>query len=244
MKNLTRKLCEIMSEINEVEKTGYNTHNKYAYVTEAELMRVVRPKLAEKGIFIFKSVEDMTKEENLTSIKVKYTFCDSESGETFEVYGHGQGADKQDKGYGKADTNAYKYFLLKNFLISTEDDPENDNIQAQKENSNLTTKRAGPAPGPKKAGPVAAKGPAAAPKAAPQGFAKPVAAKPPTVTKPALAAAPAPTKSAFGQPTGNVVKSTFGSNPKAAPPPPPPADYDDSDTFEDAAPETEVQETF
>lgn len=125
MKNLVTKLVEILKAVDsKVEKSGFNDHQNYAYVMEKDLLDSVRKDIAEKGIFIFSSTEEVHHEGKLTTIKVKNTFVDSESGETFEVYSAGQGADGQDKGVYKAITGAYKYFLMKNFMLAGDEDPE------------------------------------------------------------------------------------------------------------------------
>lgn len=120
-----------MGAAQKVNKSGYNAHQKYKYVMESDLLEALRSELINQGVFIFQSVEDIQREGELTTVKVKYTFVDSESGESFEVWGAGQGADKQDKGVGKAQTNAQKYVYLKNFLIETGDDVEADNIDVK-----------------------------------------------------------------------------------------------------------------
>jgi len=63
---------------------------------------------------------------NMVTVRTKHVFRDAESGETAEVFGTGCGEDAGDKAVYKAITGAMKYFVSKNFLISTGDDPEKD----------------------------------------------------------------------------------------------------------------------
>lgn len=125
-RSLVRKLAEVLAEIERVPKRGKNEFHNYDYVTEPDLVDAVRSKLAKRRVFVFSSVEELTREGSLTTAKVRYTFADGESGETFDVVYYGQGDDKGDKGAYKAYTGALKYFLMKNFLVATGDDPEAD----------------------------------------------------------------------------------------------------------------------
>lgn len=124
MKSLAKKLVKVMASLKAVKKTGYNDFHKYAYATEADVLDEVRDALAKENIFIFQSVEGVTKESDLTTVMIQYTFVDGDTGETMNVKAAGQGKDSGDKGIYKAQTGANKYFLLKNFLIPTGDDPE------------------------------------------------------------------------------------------------------------------------
>ncbi|MDB5105795.1 MAG: hypothetical protein JWP91_3484 [Fibrobacteres bacterium] len=132
-----QKLAKVMAETRWVEKKGRNSFFNYDYARETDILDAVRTKLADNGIFVFTSVENMEMKEtgkrtrdgspvNLVIVKTKHTFWDGESGETAEVFGTGCGEDSGDKAIYKAITGAMKYFISKNFLISTGDDPEKD----------------------------------------------------------------------------------------------------------------------
>ena len=134
-----------------VAKSGRNTHQGYDYVMEIDLLEAVRKQLVEHKVFVFSSVEDITHEGKLTTVRTKHTFVDSESGETFEVFSAGQGSDGQDKGVYKAITGASKYFLLKAFMMAGDTDPEKASEQRPaKKPYNKPAKKVGtPAAGPK-----------------------------------------------------------------------------------------------
>jgi hypothetical protein len=123
-RKLVGKLAAILADIPRVEKRGHNSHFKYDYAMEADFLDVVRPLLAAKGIFVTSSIASIDRQGEITTVQTRHAFHDSETGEVLEVMGAGQGADKQDKGVYKAVTGAMKYFIAKNFLISTGDDPE------------------------------------------------------------------------------------------------------------------------
>lgn len=123
---LASKLVQILDTMGSVNKSGHNKHQNYHYATENDILETIRPELVKHKIFIFFSVEEVTKEDHITTVRVKYTFVDGSTGEEFVTYSAGQGADKQDKGIYKAITGAHKYMFMKNFLMETNDDPEND----------------------------------------------------------------------------------------------------------------------
>lgn len=133
--HLAAKLARIMGEVGKVEKNGRNEHFRYDYVTENDLVYAVRSKLAEAGVMVLESTVSQkvgqfknAKDEPffLTEVETEHTFVDGESGEWFTVKSQGQGSDNGDKGGYKAITGAMKYFIYKNFMIPTGDDPEAD----------------------------------------------------------------------------------------------------------------------
>lgn len=134
-KSLVTKLTKVLQAASKVKKSGYNSHQNYQYITESDLLEVVREELAKLNIFVFSSVDDcnsreLTREGKLsnyiTTVKMTFTFVDGDTGEQMSVGAIGEGADTQDKGIFKAITGATKYFLLKNFMLSGEEDPEKD----------------------------------------------------------------------------------------------------------------------
>ena len=132
-KGLYAKLAEVMGEVGRVEKRGFNDFHKYAYATEADLLEEVRSKLSSKGIVMFPSVASVVerpaktekgKDTVITTVHMKFSFVDSDTGEVHVAEWAGAGDDASDKGLYKAYTGAIKYFLMKTFLIPTGDDPE------------------------------------------------------------------------------------------------------------------------
>src|SRR3990167_7479822 len=145
--NLFKKLIEVRKEIKSVKKSGYNKHQNYNYVTEADLVEAIRESLNKHGVLLFTSSEitdirdskkfDKDKGEIIngviTSVRTSHTFIDSETGESHSVMSSGSGHDTLgDKSVFKAITGSYKYMLSKNFLIESDDDPENDGETTQK----------------------------------------------------------------------------------------------------------------
>lgn len=138
---LYKKLAAVMAEVGRVPKSGRNQFHKYDYVTEADLVDAVRDKLASRNVAMIPSVVDVGertittdrgKESTVTTVRMAFTFCDGDTGETFRAEWAGSGDDAGDKGIYKAYTGGLKYFLMKTFLIATGDDPENDSRQTSR----------------------------------------------------------------------------------------------------------------
>lgn len=125
---LVKKLSEVLGNVGHVEKNGRNDYHKYDYATESDILNAVRPELSERGIFLFSSVEDYergsSQKDTISIVKMLYTFIDGETGASVTVRYVGEGQDRGDKSLYKAFTGSTKYAILKNFLISTDDDPE------------------------------------------------------------------------------------------------------------------------
>jgi hypothetical protein len=140
-KGLIAKLCEVMAEAGYVEKRGHNDKFNYSYVTEADVVELLRDKLASRGVFIFPSVTQIDRKEHsktssgatmfITDIMMTWTFVDAETGETHVCHVPGCGTDTGDKGIYKAITGSSKYFFLKAFMLPTGDDPEDEKIDKE-----------------------------------------------------------------------------------------------------------------
>jgi CBS domain-containing protein len=121
-KNLAQKMAAVMMAAETVAKRGKNTHFKYDYATEADIVRAVRETLAHEGVAVVPAVVARELRGNVTVLTVEFTFTDGISSLKTVVIGEGQ--DGADKGAYKALTGATKYAILKTFLIPTGDDPE------------------------------------------------------------------------------------------------------------------------
>ena len=130
VKSLRAKLLEIAHGLGTVEKSKRNPHFGYNYVSEGQMLAILGPKLAEKNIQFSTSV--LTCEPHYGEAKmgvfvmvtVECEFFDCDSNEVLKVRGAGMGWDSGDKGIYKAITGAVKYVLMKNFLVTDEQDPE------------------------------------------------------------------------------------------------------------------------
>jgi len=146
LKSLISRLVLVMGGVERIPKNGYNDFHRYAYTTEADVSDHISKLLFEHNIFMVSSVEetinrDITtragKNETIVRVKIKVTFYCGETGENLSFYTWGDGQDAGDKGIYKAITGAVKYALMKNFLIPTGDDPENDSQPKNDKNSGV-----------------------------------------------------------------------------------------------------------
>lgn len=131
--NLYQRIAKITAEIGTIKKEGTNTYHNYKYVTEAQLMEKLAELCIKHGVTIIPSVENVAQEENITHVSMSFrVFCTDDPQQEFISSFVGYGQDSQDKGPYKAMTGAYKYFLMKTFMVSSDDDPERDERPAQR----------------------------------------------------------------------------------------------------------------
>ncbi len=136
--NLRQKLAEVRRRIGYVQKRGHNERFNYSYVTAADIAGSVGDILAELGVVVIPTLEDISYESaanrgeatRMARVVMAYTFADVDSGEEVIAKVAGQGLDPGDKAPYKAMTGALKYALLQSFLLATGDDPEDDRADA------------------------------------------------------------------------------------------------------------------
>lgn len=127
-----RKIADVLGRIGEIPKTGKNSHFGYSFHEEQVVVEHLRPMLAEVGVVVVvqqgdRSVETSESGHNVVVAPTSVTFVDADDGSSFTATAWGEGQDTQDKGSHKALVGAFKYALMKTFLISSgKDDPEHD----------------------------------------------------------------------------------------------------------------------
>lgn len=132
---LTKKMSEVLGEVGWVPKNGYNDHHRYKFVREADLMDAIREKLAVRGVMAYtstieanvRSFEANGKIRVEATVKMEHLYVDSDSGEERLMTSFGHSLDTGDKALYKAITGAEKYHVMKLFMVSSGDDPENAN---------------------------------------------------------------------------------------------------------------------
>ena len=126
--NLNEKILKIMDAVRYIQKDGKVDFGstKYKYASESKITAVIREQLIQLKVTIVPHrVVEYKKNGNLTELVMEYKITNAEDPNDFLIApGVGHGADSQDKGAGKAQTNAYKYLLLRTFAIPTGDDPD------------------------------------------------------------------------------------------------------------------------
>ena len=143
--NIYKKIFDVQHECESVikdEKRGL----QYKPLSYNSVNAVVRPALKEHNLTLIPYVKSHEQDGNQTRCVMAARVVDIETGEHIDVGDYfGYGNDTQDKGPGKAMSYAYKYLLLKLFLldISDEEDSEkgdNQNIVTQNKDKQWMTK--------------------------------------------------------------------------------------------------------
>ncbi len=134
LNKLVLELTKIQKELDKIEKDGKNNRQGFDYVSEAQVKSKLQNKLADHGIMIIPHYEIMNSWTSQTSngktmnyVSVMGTFKLTNGSDELVGSMPGIGMDSGDKAIYKAETGAQKNFLMQLFLMSTGDDPENDN---------------------------------------------------------------------------------------------------------------------
>lgn len=130
MKQVYKKIGLVREAIGSVDKDGYNPHHKYNYQSWEDVLGSVRRACSAHGLLILPSTTDIKQEGKKTTLGIRFTLVDIDSGEKVELDWVGESDDAQDKGVNKAGTAGYKYFCLKLFQITTKDDEDPDGAGA------------------------------------------------------------------------------------------------------------------
>ena len=142
--SIYKKLLEIQKAVKGLSKDK-QSHN-FQYVTGNKLLSFIKPLMDEKGLILKQEVLSIDNErmdyktkyaeksEILSKVMMRFTWIDAESGET-DVNSFGaNGQNDWEKGLGSALTYAERYFIMKYFHISTDED-DIDNPSRKKEES-------------------------------------------------------------------------------------------------------------
>jgi hypothetical protein len=148
--NLFQKLLEIQKRVVGLGKDSKSFG--YQYVSGSKVLEHIKPLMNECGIILKQEVLDIEntrqdyttknglKSEILTKATMRFTWIDCETGEKDENYFAANGQNDWEKGLGSALTYAERYFLLKYFHISTdEDDIDNPNRKPEPVSKPTTT---------------------------------------------------------------------------------------------------------
>lgn len=131
---LVQGLSKIQKELDKIEKDGKNNRQGFDYVSESQVKSKLQNKLADHGIMIIPHYEILNswtsqtnKGNTMNYVSVMGNFKLTNGSEELIGSMPGIGMDSGDKAIYKAETGAQKNFLMQLFLMSTGDDPENDN---------------------------------------------------------------------------------------------------------------------
>lgn len=144
---LYQKLLKIQKEIKGlgVDKKSFG----YSYTSGAKMLSHIKPLMNQYGLLLKQEVtsienvrqdyntKNSSKSEILTKVMMRFTWIDTETGETDVNEFGANGQNDWEKGLGSALTYAERYFLLKYFHISTDED-DIDNPERKKEEKKVT----------------------------------------------------------------------------------------------------------
>lgn len=129
-------LHKARASMSMVAKGGENKFDKYKYATLADYLEAIQKPLDDNGLIVVSHIDEInwlqdreTKGggfEKVCRIMLRTTVIHAESGESLSVTVLGEGQDRGDKAFYKADTGARKYALANLFNLATDDDPETD----------------------------------------------------------------------------------------------------------------------
>ena len=131
-KEIYKKLLALQQAVVGLTKDAKG--NAGDYVSGNKLLGIVRPMMDKLGLLLTKDVleyhfepfeyqtKNGTKKEMFCSLKMRFTWVDSESGDTLSVDWASSGCNGIDKSIGSAYTYGERYFLLKQFGIATDKD--------------------------------------------------------------------------------------------------------------------------
>jgi hypothetical protein len=134
---LSKALAAVYGDVHRIPKRGRNDFHRYDYMTEGDLVDVLRPLLSAHGLSVVSSIDSVeryvpegTREgkgtDPITRVRMSFTIRHAGGESVGPLVWFGEGQDRGDKGIYKATTGCVKYFMFKQFLVSTGDDPEND----------------------------------------------------------------------------------------------------------------------
>lgn len=136
------RIARIIESLPDIQPGGKNQHFNYKFITDKQVLGVLRPRLARARIIIVPETvreygfETLTTAKGgtsyLTKIEVTWRVVDGINGESFTGQSLGYGDDSGDKGANKAYTSALKNYLLKLFEIGGDTDDLEADDEADK----------------------------------------------------------------------------------------------------------------
>jgi len=142
--SIYKKLILIQKQVKGLskDKKSYS----FSYVTGNKLLSFIKPLMDEQGLILKQEILSIDNErmdyktnrgeksEILSKVMMRFTWIDSETGETDVNLFGANGQNDWEKGLGSALTYAERYFILKYFHIATdEDDIDNPNRKPQEQ---------------------------------------------------------------------------------------------------------------
>ena len=125
--NIYQKIQGVMQDIQYLAKDDQVAFGstKYRAISEEKVTSTVRAAMIKFGLVMYPKTQDVMKDGQITTVNTVYAMVNVDNpAEQIMVASSGQGSDTQDKGAGKAMTYAFKYALLRTYMIPTGEDPD------------------------------------------------------------------------------------------------------------------------
>jgi hypothetical protein len=121
-----KKIALVMQDVQYLSKDDKVEfgNTKYKAISEEKVTSAIRKSMVAHGLIMFPTKTEYTRAGNIGQVHVSYKIVDTEDDSFIEIQSVGEGADSQDKASGKAQTYAFKYALLRTFMIPTGEDPD------------------------------------------------------------------------------------------------------------------------
>jgi hypothetical protein len=124
--NLWQKMAYVSKNVGAVKKDGYNKHNKYNYQSIEAITSALRVLMADTGLTMFSECVAAVLDNGNWHCEYLFTFVDTENGDSKECKWRASVPAKNDKAMGAAHSYAQKYFLMRTFMISSNEDIDLD----------------------------------------------------------------------------------------------------------------------
>ena len=123
--NIYQKLHAVTKSVESINKES-NDGMPYKIVTHNTVTQAVKDKITEHRLWINPIVEESSNQGDFHHVIMKVEIIDIDNPIDKVVIGSfpASGIDKQDKGFGKAISYAYKYILQKAFMMNIHDEEE------------------------------------------------------------------------------------------------------------------------
>ena len=137
MSKIIQAMNKAMKQTGLVTKESINSHHRYNFTSEAEVISAIRGPFMDNGLVLVPSnvqVLDCKEAGKTYRYDLLITYkCMHTSGESLDIVVAASGADSQDKALPKAMTMGLKYALIQCLLIARGIDPEKDGDLNEKE---------------------------------------------------------------------------------------------------------------
>lgn len=134
-KGTLQRWLKVLSALKEtgIAKASQNSQQRYMYRGIDDVQKALAPLLAEHGVAVFPSTVERASKERVIRDKIQMHHCVkvaftivSEEGALGPFYQEGECLDMSDKGLTKAQTAAFKYWILSALCVPTDGVPDAD----------------------------------------------------------------------------------------------------------------------